>query len=275
MKNMKPRKYLRVKGQLHSFVSELGRFSKTSGWHYFVDLSSAHAPEVIHHNSYWAVTPYKNGAFSVGDILIYPDHVQVYGKKYRYAGLDIPSIGKVSAKKLYNEIVNAIAKYVVGTFLQKNHADGSFYLIDLNFKLVPKMVKDENKLKLITEDEALRSLINDINNGNMYVRLDTKHAPMIKNKGFTQTWKIEPDSIRGFFAINDDYILAYDVISKYNLAFENHYHGIALCDNGKYYISAKDLNEAILSAIVKYSLERFGVDTTRLSKLAISFESTG
>jgi hypothetical protein len=270
-KYMKPRKYLKVRGMLHSFAFELGRLTK-SGWHYYVDLSSQYAPSIVHHGKYWVVTPFKRGAFSVSEIIIFNDHIEIYGKGERYDGLFAPSIGKVSAKKLYNEILKAIVKYTIGAFLQKRHADGSFYIIDLNYKLVPKRIKQDDKLKLIDDDKSLLAVIDDIVNSNIYVRLDSKHTPMLKNKGFTETWKILPYT-KQFFLINDKYILAYDIISKYNLMFENHYHGIKLCND--YYISAKDLYEAILSSLARYSLQRFGVDTTKFSKLELSFQSTG
>jgi hypothetical protein len=263
------RRYLRVNGQIHSLLFELGRFTRTLGWHYYIDLR---VPAIVHHKNSWSITPYRNGAFAIGDIFVHEDYIEVYGKNYRYDGLFNPFFGGISARTLYREIIDAIAKYAVGAFLNKEYADGDIITVDLHNKIVPKRIKDDEKLKL-AEDDNLVTLINDLNEFNIFVKLDDKHLPLLKNGEYSDKWRIVPcDFVREYFIINNKYILAYDTLYLGDFLYENERHGIKLCNN--FYVSAKNLYDAILSTIVKYALERFRVDTTKISKLTINFEST-
>jgi hypothetical protein len=262
-------RYLKVDSEFQSLVFELGRFTRTFGWHYYLDLRE---PAIIHHDFHWKVIPYRNGAFAIGDVVIHEDYIEVYGKNYRYDGLFIPFLGRISVRTLYREIIDAIAKYAVGAFLRKQHADGDIITVDLHNKIVPKRIKDGEKLKL-AEDDNLVTLINDLNEFNIFVKLDDKHLPLLKNGEYSEKWSIKPSNfVREHFIINNKYILAYYTLHLGDFLYENERHGIKLCDN--FYVSAKNLYDAILSAIVKYALERFRVDTTKISKLTINFEST-
>jgi hypothetical protein len=264
--HIKPKNKRYLKVRYESFAMELGRFTKTSGWHYYIDLRE---PVIVHHQNKWSVVPYKGG-FRIGDIIVREDYIE--SKNQHFGGLDIPYYGFMSSRKLYNEILKAIVKYALGVFLQKEYADGSFISVDLSYKLVPRRKQGE-KLKLITDDELFLNLIDDISNGNIFIKLDPQHTPLVKNGEFIEKWKIEPyDAVRGYFLINNRYILAYDLIFENDFLYEHERHGVALCD--AYYFSAKDIREALLSTIAKYVLARFGVDTTKISKLSISFEST-
>jgi hypothetical protein len=119
---------LRVSGDLHSFVEEVGRFSRAFGFHYDVSLDP---PEIRHHAGRWVVRPgpYK-GVFVVET----RDGAKLYVAPFRlylgdlsgagYEAVELPDGRRVPAMKIHAEIQGAVAKYAVAKFLQIDRADG-------------------------------------------------------------------------------------------------------------------------------------------------------
>ena len=112
-----------IKGSLHSFVSEIGRFTKTSGFHYTVSSDG----KIVHHNGKWEVS--YNSLFNYilvkGDdgqeMKIYPNYFFVNGQ-----GADVieaPSGAVYTAAEIWQYVVEAVAKYAVAQFFGVEYAD--------------------------------------------------------------------------------------------------------------------------------------------------------
>ncbi len=102
---------IRVKGGLHSFIDEIGRFSITSGFHYHCRTVDEKKVEIIHHNNKWHVTiePYVITVVSGDDILkITKNGMTLNGKEIDEL---CNTVRCYSARELVEKIVSAVALY--------------------------------------------------------------------------------------------------------------------------------------------------------------------
>jgi len=101
---------IRVKGGLHSFIDEIGRFSITSGFHYHCRIGKDKI-EVIHHNNKWHVTiePYAITVVSGNDVL----RISKGGMKLNGKEIDelCNTIRCYSARELIEKIIFAAVLY--------------------------------------------------------------------------------------------------------------------------------------------------------------------
>jgi hypothetical protein len=130
----KKMRVLKVYHELHSMVIELGRFTKTSGFHYDVILQPDQKPQIVHHSHSWKIEPgFVPGTFMVYTfnmpiLKITPKYIHYYpdydpndlfwDTKYEeYDALDT-SQKFLTAKQLHDLIINSVAKYAIARFLQ-------------------------------------------------------------------------------------------------------------------------------------------------------------
>jgi hypothetical protein len=119
---------LRVSGDLHSFVEEIGRFTRAYGFHYTVSLDP---PEIRHHMGRWVVRP---GPYMGVFVVETRDGARLYVGPFRlhlgdlsgagYEEVELPSGRRVPAMKIHAEILGAVAKYAVARFMQLERAGG-------------------------------------------------------------------------------------------------------------------------------------------------------
>ncbi|MCI4407821.1 MAG: hypothetical protein JHC26_01925 [Thermofilum sp.] len=255
--------YLRARGQLQSFLTEIGRFTKTSGFHYYVTLDP---PEIGHHGSYWSVSPTGDGGFDVGGVLIYEDRV-IDKRGNIYQGID-----GLSAREIYQEIINAIIKYSVATFMQEEHASDGAYGVKLNFLLKPKPIQEAQGKKMLEtcHIEVLNFLeaLNDVEK--IKVILD---PPRVFDTEY-DIWELQPwpDCRKcGCVWLNREIAICQTNVYRHTLI--NRFDGIRCGDN---VFIAKDIFDAILSAIARYALKVFDVDLAKLdNEITVDMSSTG
>jgi len=109
-------------GSLHSFIYEIGRFSKTSGFHYSVD-----GGKIKHHGGKWEAT--YNHLFNYililgndGQVMeVYPNGVVVNG--HAAEAVETPEGHVFTAPQIWSRVVEAIAKYAVASFFGVEYAD--------------------------------------------------------------------------------------------------------------------------------------------------------
>jgi hypothetical protein len=134
---------LRVEKGLHSFITEIGRFTKTFGFHYEVTL---HPPCIKHHSGRWVVRPAPawRDAFLVEtregqQLIITPDFFIVPSPEgYRYYEfIETPTSGgrRLHPLEVFASILEAVAKYVAALFLQRRRADGMPIEVDVVLSL--------------------------------------------------------------------------------------------------------------------------------------------
>jgi hypothetical protein len=282
------RKYLFVDGSLHSFADEIGRFTKTSGFHYDVYL---HPPRIVHHYRYWEVRPWGDGSFVVNNaVWIYKDHVEDKRGR-RYAGLKVPFGAVFSAEELHDSIVEAALKYALAKFLCIS-ADGEKLTVRISFKMhaedkyAVEPVPYQEGLKLLKEFERpeqyyfLRE-IGTLVKRDSKLRLNyvvTLHPPRIfSREDPLWGWELKPSRFSCIPVLDQRYGFGpqhvidektgewYDGISTSTL-FEQ-----------KLYIPASSVYSAIVEAIAKYVLVKFlgrRVKEYEGKEVVISFEST-
>ena len=111
----------RVKAGLESFLEEIGRYSRTSGFHYQVVTNRK--VEIYHHNNKWLVRVSKREitVMTDEDILIIKRHVMYLN------GEEINEI--CSTKRCYNA-QEIVAKIVYAILLYHAHSHSTFSLVD-------------------------------------------------------------------------------------------------------------------------------------------------
>ena len=284
-------RYLFVDGGLHSFAAEIGRFTKTSGFHYDVYL---HPPRIVHHNKYWEVKPYLPGWFVVNGT-IYISKKCVEDEKGRtYAGLRVPFNAVYTAEELYDRIIEAALKYVLARFLSIS-ADGEKLTLRVSFKLY-----DEGKpavepapiregLKLLRGLEELRhyEFLEEIGTvmktrHDLRTRLRFKYVvtlhPLRVYSYEKPLWGWEIKPRRGLFVLNERYTFGpqHVIDEKTN----EWYDGIATSSlyDQKLYLPASSIYSAIVEAVAKYTLVKFlgwrRAKEFEGKEITITFEST-
>jgi hypothetical protein len=267
------RKYLFVDGGLHSFAEEIGRFTKTSGFHYRVYL---HPPRIVHHLGSWRVEPWGDGSFVVNNaVWIYKDHVEDKRGR-RYEGLRVPFNATYAAEELYDEIVNAILKYALACFLGSSRADHEVITVRISFSkkpLEPVPIGSTAQLKLLRGlgEPRYYHFLQEIGVPKKYVV--TLHPPRIFSRE-DPSWGWEVKPCCGLFVLNERYTFGprHVIDEKTN----EWYDGIRLVTEDVYY-PASSVYERVLEAVAKYALVRFlGRQAKEFDgkEVVISFEST-
>jgi len=262
--------YLFLKGEFHSFVDEIGRFTKTSGFHYDVYL---HPPRIVHHRGYWEVKPsYMPGVFVVNDA-IHISRKYVEDEKGRYDGIKVP--GDVyKAKELYDKIIEAVLKYVLARFFFISAGSGK-WTIRVSFK-------EGMQISTAPMKEGLR-LLNCCNDflediaKNKYVV--TLHPPRIfSSKDPLWGWIIQPHEFYRSLVLDRKYVLYSEWIERISEQGTNErYDGFHSFLYNEMYYPASAVYDAVISAIARYALRRFlGIKRSRSLELnvTVSFAST-
>ncbi|MCC6005775.1 MAG: hypothetical protein LM590_15655 [Thermofilum sp.] len=277
-------KYLFVDGGLHSFVDEIGRFTKTSGFHYDVYL---HPPRIVHHHKYWEVKPWGDGSFLVNEaIWIYRDRVEDERGR-RYEGLRCPFNAIYTAEELYNRIIEAALKYALARFLRIS-ANGEKLTLRISFKLYaedafaiePTPIAQELKLLREFDDSFLRE-IGTLVKRDSKLRLNyvvTLHPPRIHSYNDPLWgWEVKPSRLYYTLVLGERYGIGerYIIDEKTNEWFD----GVATSTlyEQKLYLPASAIYNAIIEAIAKYVLVKFlGRQAKEYEgkEMTISFEST-
>jgi hypothetical protein len=264
-------RYLFADGPIHSFVDEIGRFTKTSGFHYRVYL---HPPRIVHHNRYWEVRPWGDGSFVVNDsVWIYKDHIEDERCR-RYEGLRVPFDTVYTAEKLYDSIVSAVLKYALAQFLGVTRADREVVTVRITIKGKPlePVPIDSSALKLLRGLDEPRHyyFLQDIGVLGKYAV--TLHPPRVYSRE-DPLWGWEVKPWRGFFVVNERLTFApRHVINERN----EWYDGVRLVTEDVYY-PASAVYTAVLEAVARYALVRFLGKHAREyeeKEIAVSFEST-
>jgi hypothetical protein len=282
-------RYLFVKGGLHSFVDEIGRFSKTSGFHYKVLL---HPPRIVHHSLYWRVEPWGDGSFVVNDsVWIHKDYIEDE-KCRRYEGLRVPFNAVYTAEELYNRIIEAALKYALAKFLRIS-ADGEKLVLRVSFRKL--YAEDAFAIEPVPITEGLR-LLKEFEEPRQYyflreigtlVKRDSKlafnyvvtlHPPRIYSyEDPLWGWEVKPSKLYYTLVLDERYGFGqrYIVDEKTN----EWYDGISTPSlyEQKLYIPATAVYDAIIEAVAKYVLAKFlGRQAKEYEgkEITISFEST-
>jgi hypothetical protein len=282
-------RYLFVDAGLHSFADEIGRFTKTSGFHYDVYL---HPPRIVHHRRYWEVKPWGDGSFVVNDsVWIHKDYIEDE-KCRRYEGLRVPFNAVYTAEELYNRIIEAALKYALAKFLCIS-ADDEKIVLRISFRKL--YADDRYAIEPAPITEGLK-LLRELERPEQYyflkeigtlVKRDSKlalsyvvtlHPPRIYSYSDPLWgWEVKPSKwscipiLDGRYGFGPRHIIDektnewYDGISTPSL-FEQ-----------KLYIPASAVYDAIVEAIAKYVLAKFlGRQAKEYEgkEITISFEST-
>jgi hypothetical protein len=283
------KKYLFVDGPLHSYADEIGRFTKTSGFHYRVYL---HPPRIVHHHKYWEVKPWSDGSFVVNnEIWIYSDHIE--DKKGRtYAGLRVPFDAVYAAGELYSRTVEAILKYALAKFLYISANDEkitlrvSFRKLYAEDKYAIETAPTTESLKLLTELERpeqyrfLREVGTLVKRGSKLALnyVVTLHPTRIYSRSDPLWgWEVKPSRLYYALTLDGRYEIGerYIIDGKTNEWFD----GIATSTlyEQKLYLPASAIYNAIIEAVAKYVLARFLGQRAREfegKEIVVSFEST-
>jgi hypothetical protein len=277
-------RYLFVDGGLHSFVDEIGRFTKTSGFHYDVYL---HPPRIVHHRNYWEVKPYSPGWFIINDTILVSRECVEDEKGRTYAGLRVPFNAMYTAEELYNRIIEAALKYALARFLRIS-ANGEKLTLRISFKLYaedafaiePAPIAQELKLLREFDDSFLRE-IGTLVKRDSKLRLNyvvTLHPPRIHSYGDPLWgWEVKPSRLYYTLVLGERYGIGerYIIDEKTNEWFD----GISTPSlyEQKLYLPASAIYNAIIEAIAKYVLAKFlGRQAKEFEgkEMTISFEST-
>jgi hypothetical protein len=111
-----------IKGSLHSFVWEIGRFTKTSGFHYSILHN-----KIVHHNGKWEVSynPLFNYILVKGEdgqqMKIYRNHFFINGQSADI--VETPGGAVYTAAEIWAFVMEAVAKYAVAQFFGVEYAD--------------------------------------------------------------------------------------------------------------------------------------------------------
>jgi len=123
---MRKIKIVEAKGELQSLLDELGRFTKTSGFHYQVDGSNY---IIKHHGGKWLVKfNYVDDIFASIEIEAGADKLILnkYGMWLNGEAVDkivFPGGGSLTHKALLNLIKDAIAKWYIAKWFAITRAD--------------------------------------------------------------------------------------------------------------------------------------------------------
>ena len=113
---------LLLKGSLHSFITEIARFTKTSGFHYAVSNN-----KILHHNGKWEVSynSFFNYVLVKGndgqEMQVYPKCFYVNGKLCEV--LKTPEGASYHPEEVWTLVLEAVAKYAVAQFFCLQYAD--------------------------------------------------------------------------------------------------------------------------------------------------------
>jgi hypothetical protein len=265
--------YLFVDGGLHSFVNEVGRFTKTSGFHYSVYL---HPPRIVHHRLYWTVKPWGDGSFVVNDsVWIHRDFVEDE-KGRTYAGLRVPFNAVYTAEELYDRIIEAALKYALAQFLGVSKPDSEVIRISFDVKPLEPVPISTAQLKLLRGLDEPRDyhFLQEIGVPKKYVV--TLHPPRIYSyEEPLWGWEVKPHYLYRSPVLNERYVLCPRQIL--DLKNNEWYDGIRLVTEDVYY-PASAIYTAVLEAVAKYTLAKFlGRQAAKEFKgrvMTISFKST-
>jgi hypothetical protein len=280
---MKRTRYLFVNGSYHSFVDEVGRFTKTSGFHYDVYL---HPPRIVHHYKYWEVRPWGDGSFVVNNrVWIYSDHIEDE-KGRTYAGLRVPFDAVYTAEELYNRTIEAALKYALARFLYIG-ADSEELTVRISFKpyvedalAVEPVPLVSQGLKLLEEFEGysfLREIGTFAKRGSKphFNYVVTLHPPRIYSYNDPLWgWEVKPSRLYYSLTLDE----RYEFLERFIIDRKTNkwYNGIAISEQ-KLYIPASSIYNAIIEAIAKYVLVKFlGKRAKEFDgkEITISFRST-
>jgi hypothetical protein len=267
-------RYLFVDAGLHSFADEIGRFTKTSGFHYDVYL---HPPRIVHHSLYWRVEPWGDGSFVVNDsVWIHKDYIEDE-KCRRYEGLRIPFNTVYTAEELYNRIIEAALKYALAQFLGVSRADREVVTVRISFDgkpLEPVPIDNSAPLKLLRGLDEPRHyhFLQEV--GVLKKYAVTLHPPRIfSRENPNWGWEVKPSL--GLFVLNERYTFGpRHIIDERDKEW---YDGVRLVTEDVYY-PASTVYTAVLEAVAKYTLAKFlgrqAAKEFEGKELTISFEST-
>jgi hypothetical protein len=261
------KKYLFVSGPLHSFVDEVGRFTKTSGSHYKVFL---HPPRIVHHFGKWEVKPWAQGVFVVnGEVWISRDCVEDE-KGRTYAGLRVPFGAVYEAGELYSRIVEAVLKYALSVFLSIA-ADGERITLTLRRTrepLSPVPIAAEGRLLRRMRDTRDYYFFEEVGVPGKYVV--TLHPPRIYSYDKPLWgWELKP---RVGFVLNE----RWEIGPSYILDLEENrwYDGIVYFGDEKLHFPASTIYNHIVESIAEYVMRKFRIPFRDGEEVTVSFAST-
>jgi hypothetical protein len=284
-------KYLFVDGGLHSFIDEIGRFTKTSGFHYDVYL---HPPRIVHHRNYWEVKPYSPGWFIINDTILVSRECVEDEKGRTYAGLRVPFNAMYTAEELYDRIIEAALKYALAKFLRIS-ANGEKMTLRISFKLYAEdayaiepapITQELTQKKLLRDfDDTFLREIGTLVKRDSKLRLNyvvTLHPPRIcAYDDPLWGWEVKPSPLHYTLVLVGRYVGQYEIEERFIIdrKTKEWFDGVATSAlyKQKLYLPASSIYSAIVEAIAKYVLVKFlGRQAKEFEgkEITISFKST-